>query len=137
MNLIETENWCNFKFQNNYCVNLLRKTKKQNYEALSVNNVIDSQTFWKTVKPYFSCKGSNSNGITSLENANSIVTDDKYVAKTMNNFFINITKNINLKPCKDSSQTDINVITSNFDSHMSIKKVKESLPKRDFFSRSF
>ena len=124
MNLIETENWCNFKFQNNYCVNLLRKTKKQNYEALSVNNVIDSQTFWKTVKPYFSCKGSNSNGITLLENANSIVTDDKDVAKTMNNFFINITKNINLKPFKDSSQTYINVITSNFDSHMSIKKVK-------------
>ena len=122
MNLIETENWCNFKFQNNYCVNLLRKTKKQNYEALSVNNVIDSQTFWKTVKPYFSCKGSNSNGITLLGNANSIVTDDKDVAKTMNNFFINITKNINLKPCKDSSQTDINAITSNFDSHMSIKR---------------
>ena len=57
-----------------------------------------------------------------MENANSIVTDDKDIVKTMNNFFINITKNTNLKPCKDSSQTDINAITSNFDSHMSIKR---------------
>ena len=53
------ENWCNFKFQRNYCVNLLRKTKKQYYENLSVKNVMDNQT-WKTVKPYFSGKGSNS-----------------------------------------------------------------------------
>ena len=50
------ENWCNI----NYCVNLLRKTKKQYYENLSVKNVMDNQTFWKTVKPYFDNKGSNS-----------------------------------------------------------------------------
>ena len=40
------ENWCNFKFQRNYCVNL-RKTKKQYYENLSVKNIMDNQTFWK------------------------------------------------------------------------------------------
>ena len=32
------ENWCSFKFQRNYCVNL-RKTKKQYYGNLSVKNV--------------------------------------------------------------------------------------------------
>ena len=31
------ENWCNFKFQRNYYVNVLRKIKKQYYENLSVN----------------------------------------------------------------------------------------------------
>ena len=36
------ENWCTFKFQRNYYVNLLRKTKKRN---LSVKNVMDNQTF--------------------------------------------------------------------------------------------
>ena len=50
-------NWCNFKFQRNYCVKLLRKTKKQCYENLSVNNVMDNEFFPKTVKPYFSNKG--------------------------------------------------------------------------------
>ena len=62
------ENWCTFKFQRNYCVNLLKKTKGQHYENLSVKNVIDNQTFWKTVKPYFSDKGSNYGQITLLEN---------------------------------------------------------------------
>ena len=51
------ENWCNFKFQRNYWVRLLKKTKKQYYENLSVKNVMDNQIFWKTVKPYFSDKG--------------------------------------------------------------------------------
>ena len=101
------ENWRNFKFQTNYCVNLLRKTKKQYYKNLNVKNVVDNQTFWKTVKPYFSDKGSNSRRITLLEN-DSILTDDKDIAKTINNFFINITKNLNVKPYKDSSLTNIN-----------------------------
>ena len=46
----------------------------------------------------------------------------------MNSFFINITKNLRLKPYKDSSLTDIKGITSNFDNHISIKKTKESFP---------
>ena len=46
----------------------------------------------------------------------------------MNNFSVNITSDLNLKPDKDSSLTNINGITSNFDNHMSIKKIKESFP---------
>ena len=79
------ENGCNFKIQRNYCVNLLRKTKKQHYENLSVKNVMNNKTFLKTVKPYFSGKGSNSKRITLLENG-SVLTDDNDIAKTMNNF---------------------------------------------------
>ena len=110
------ENWCNFKTQRSYCVNFLRKTKKQCYENLSVKNAMDRQTFWKTVKPYFNDKESNSKRITLLQN-NSILTDDKDIAKMMNNVFINITKDLNLKRYKDSSLTNINEITSNFDNH--------------------
>ena len=115
------ENRCNFKFQRNYCVNLLRKTKKKCYENLSVKTVMDNQTFWKTIKPYMSHKGSNFRRITLLENY-SVLTDDKDIAKTMSKFFIKITKNLNLKPHKDSSLTDINGISSNFNNHISIKK---------------
>ena len=63
-----------------------------------------------------------------MEN-DSIITDDKDFAKAMNNFFINITKNLNFKPYKDSPLTDINEITSNFDNHISTKKIKQSFPK--------
>ena len=85
---------------------------------------MDNQTFWKRVRPYFSDNGSNSRQITLLEN-DSVLTDDKDIAKTMNTFFINITKNLILKPHKDSSLTDINGIASNFDNHISMKKIKE------------
>ena len=43
---------------------------------------MDNQTFWKTVKVYFSDKGSNSRQITLLENDTKL-TDDKDTAKTM------------------------------------------------------
>ena len=85
----------------------------------------NEKTSWKTGKPYSSEMGSNPRQITLLEN-DSILTDDKDIAETMNNFCMNITKNLNLKPCKDSSLTDINSITSNFDNHINIKKIKES-----------
>ena len=62
-----------------------------------------------------------------MEN-DSILTEDKDIAKTMNNFFINITKILSLQPYKDSSLTNINGITSNFDNYVSIKKMNESFP---------
>ena len=58
---------------------------------------MDNQIFWKTVKTYFNNKGRNSNWITLLEN-DSILTDDKDIAKIMNNFVRNSTKNLNSKP---------------------------------------
>ena len=84
---------------------------EKQYENLSVKNVMDNQTLWKTIKPYFSDKGSNSRRITLLEN-DLILPDDKDIAKTMNNFFINIIKNLNLKPCKDLLLTNVNGITT-------------------------
>ena len=56
----------------------------------------------ETIKPYFSDMGSNSNRITLLENG-STLTNDKNIAKTMNDSLTNITKNVKLKPYKDSS----------------------------------
>ena len=61
---------------------------------------MDNQTFWKTVKPYFSDNASNSRGKMTLLENDSILTDDKDIAKSMNNFFINITKKSDLKPYK-------------------------------------
>ena len=92
---------------------------------------MDNQTFWKTVKVYFSDKGSNSRQITLLENDTKL-TDDKDTAKTMIFFFINITKNVNLKPYKDSSLTNIEGIASNFENQISIKKDKRILLKHSF-----
>ena len=45
------ENWGSYKKQRNFCVNLLRKTKKDYFNDLNINNITDNKVFWKTIKP--------------------------------------------------------------------------------------
>ena len=44
----------------------------------------------------------------------------------MNNYFINITKNLDLKPSTVSNTSDIDKITTHFDNHISVWKIKEA-----------
>ena len=121
------KNWCKYKTQRNYGVNLLRKSKKQYFSNINISDVTDNKSFWKSVKPYFSSKGQNSDKITLVEN-DAIITNDRVISKTMNKFSINTTKKLNLKPFKNSSDTDINQITSVFQNHVSIRKIQECFP---------
>ena len=45
-----------FVKQRNYCVSLLRKSKRNYYSNLNVKNITDNKKFWKTIKPLFSYK---------------------------------------------------------------------------------
>ena len=65
--------------------------------------------------------------ITLVEN-DAIISDDKEIAKTMNQCFINITKKLDLKRYKNSTLTEIDSIASNFGNHRSIKKMLEYFP---------
>ena len=121
------ENWVNCKMQWNHCVNLLLKTKKNYFANVNVKDITDSNTFWKTIKPNFNKKGSSSSKII-LSERGSILNDNKEICNTMNNYFKNITKTLNLKPYKCSDTMDINEIISTFDNHVSIKKIKEYFP---------
>ena len=82
-------------------------------------------------------KRSNSNKITLVEN-DAFITNDKVISRTINKFFINTSKKLNLKPFKNSSDTDINQITSVFKNHVSIRKIQKCFPNikaNDFNSR--
>ena len=120
--------------QRNHCVHLLRKTKKNYFTNLNMKDITDSKTFWKTIKPNFYEKGSSSMKII-LSEKGSILNDNKKVCNTMNNYFVNITKTLNLKPYKCSNSMKINEIISTFDNHVSIKKIKEYFP--DAFNGNF
>ena len=50
------ENKRSYSKQRNYCVSLLRKTKKEYYSNLDEKNVTDNRKFWKTVKPFLQTK---------------------------------------------------------------------------------
>ena len=81
--------------QRNYCVSLLRKTKRSYYENLNERNVTDTKNFWKTVKPYLSNKNISNSKITLVEN-DTILTEDKKVAKELNDFFSTIVMNLGI-----------------------------------------
>ena len=72
-------------------------------------------------------KRSNSNKTTLVEN-DAVITNDKVISRTINKFFINTYKKLNLKPFKNSSDTDINQITSVFENHVSIEKIQKCFP---------
>ena len=42
-----------FVKQRNYCVSLLRKSKRNYYSNLNVKDITDNKKFWKTIKPLF------------------------------------------------------------------------------------
>ena len=44
----------------------------------------------------------------------------------MNNYFINITKNLDLKPSTVPNTSDLDKIAKHFDDHISICKIKEA-----------
>ena len=116
------ENWSLYKKQRNYCLSLLRKTKKAYFEKLNIKEIGDTKTFWKTTWPYFSDKDNKSSKITLVEN-NIVIADEERVAELMNKYFVNITKNLNLKAPIINTTDDIQSLTKNYDNHISIRKI--------------
>ena len=47
----------------------------------------------------------------------------------MNNYFINITTNLDLKPSTVPNKSDLDKITIHFDDHISVCKIKEAYSK--------
>ena len=93
------ENRQRFRKQRNLCVFLLRKTKRSYYLNLNEKNVIHNRKVWKTVKPMLSNKFVNNEKITLVDNE-KIITNDKEIAKVLNDFCSNIIKTLNI-PKKD------------------------------------
>ena len=116
----------NYKKQRNYCVKLLRKTKKEYFSNINVNDLSDSKKFWKIVKPRFSNKCKTANSIILVEGEN-IIKDDQKIANTFNDFFVNITKTLKLKKQPDFDSESISSITDKFLDNESVIKIKEKL----------
>ena len=81
--------------QRNFCVSLLRKTKKRYYENLNEKFVVDNKLFWKTVKPLLSDNVAGKDEIHLIEN-NELVKTDLETAEVLNNFFSNIVQNLDI-----------------------------------------
>ena len=74
-------------------VTLLRKSKSEYYQNLSVENLCDNKKFWKVVKPLPYNKIMSSKKITLVEGT-KILKNDKETAKVLNNFFSAVIQNL-------------------------------------------
>ena len=80
-----------YKKQRNFCVNLLKKAKKDHFANLDVNSVLDNRKFWQNVKPLFSNKVKAKTIIKLIENGETIDNEIK-IAKIFNEYFVNTVK---------------------------------------------
>ena len=76
----------NCKKQRNYYSRIYKKERKNFLNKLNTSFVSDNKLFWKTVKPFFSSKGSHQGNIKLVE-SNKLLQDDSEVAEELSKFF--------------------------------------------------
>ena len=67
------------KSKRNFCLNLLRKTKKDYFQGLNVKDLFENKSFGKTIKYYFSNKSLNPNKLL-LKEEDLLIRDEKQLA---------------------------------------------------------
>ena len=131
-----------YKKQRNYTNRLLKREKKKYFYNLDLNNYTDNKKFWETVKPLFSKNGRNSHRINLVDNDGEIICNDKEVAETFNNFFIDVIKSLDIAENaalqnKTGNLTNpVRVAVKRFDSHSSILEIKSKMLSGSTFSFS-
>ena len=61
-----------------------------------MKDLTDNKKFWKTIKPFCSNKGLNSNKI-MLREKDVLISDEKALATLMSKYFVHITTDLDLK----------------------------------------
>ena len=84
-----------FNRQRNFCVSLLRKTKRRFFGKLDHKVVSDNRKFWKTVGLLFSEKVFHKESII-LNNNNKIITNNEELAEIFNKYFSKIVENLDI-----------------------------------------
>ena len=113
--------------QRNKCVSILKKSKRCYFESLDVKFVKGNKKFWKKISPLFSNKIKSKEKITLVEN-DEIISSDIEFAKTFQNFFSSIAKNLNIQRDKThlSKTTQDNPVLAcieKFSMHVSIVSI--------------
>ena len=103
------------------------------FKNLNVNDLSDNRKVWKTIKPYFSNKGLNSKKLLLKEKGN-LVSAEKELATIMNNFYINIAKDLELKKDSKGKLNNLKDILKAYESRLSIEKIKKAIKTTEKFS---
>ena len=77
---------------------------------------LTTKKIWKTIKPFLSNKGLNTNNMMLIED-NEIVGMEEIIANIMNNYFANITTDLKLKPTKIDPKANLKNIIDTFQNY--------------------
>ena len=86
-----------YKKQKNYWNKLYKKEREKFFNKLNPSFVNDNKLFWKTVKPFFSNKGSNKGNIKLVEKDEYYKTIKK-IPEELNTFFKNAVSSLDINP---------------------------------------
>ena len=109
------------------------KNQVINIRDLNIRDLSDNRKSWKTIQPYFTNKGLNSNKLLLKEKGN-LVSNEKLLATIMNSFFINITKGLELKEDNESNANTLEDVLDAFNSHPSIERIRRTIKTNEKFS---
>ena len=79
----------------NYCVSLLKKSKKKYFADLNEKDILDNKLFWKKIKPSFSDKVMTIDRINLSEKGELVKTELK-TAEVLNKLFCNIANDLEI-----------------------------------------
>ena len=133
-NATNKENYTKYR---NYCVNLVRREKKNYYENIDQKRLLDNKTFGEVTKPLFSEKSKSNKKIIFLENDN-IISEDPKVAEILNDVIAKTVENLNVKGYNiDHAPLENLDFVSNaidkFKNHPSILRIKENVQVNEIF----
>ena len=124
------ENFNACKQQRNTCVNLLREAKYDYYRNINLADLSDNYKFWKTVRPLFSDKVQLNSSIALIEDG-KMITKDSEIAEVFNNYFVNITENLDISTAESALLPiknfldPIEIAVRKFQRHPSICQIQE------------
>ncbi len=138
------ESELNFKKQRNKCVSLRKKAIKSHFKKVTENGLMTNKDFWNLVKPFLTNKGGLSGSDILLVKDNEIISNDRELAETFNDHYINIVeKSSGNKPqslADSNKQTSdrniVKLILEKYANHPSILAILQN-PENNFSSFSF
>ena len=126
--------------QQNFCVTLLHKAKRNYFADLDSRILKDNRKFWKTVNPLFLEKAYQKESITIIsKDTDETITKNKEQAETFNFFFSSMVDNLKIeydinktRQAKVSTHPDpVLRAIETFKYHPSILKIKEFMTDKD------
>ena len=132
-----------YNIQRNYCVNLLRKSKREYFANIKINNIAHNKKFRQTVKPLFSDKINHRETINLIDNEITLSNDEE-IAETFNKYFCKIAKNLSLPESPSIKEPSVELCTvpvilalEKHKDHPSITSIKNKMTSMDSPKFSF